>query len=95
MQATGCVTSQLASFEERQLIQFLEAFDEIAVTRLLVGYVDRSVAVDARAGLFDHLLAFGEGLVVEHVRMPALLAKVFGKRVTRPHRLQARIFFDL
>ena len=36
-----------------------------------------------------------KSLVVEHVSVTALLAKIFGKRVAGPHRLQARIFFDL
>ena len=52
-----------------------------------VGYVDRRVALNARAGLLDHLLAFGEDLVVEHVSVAALLAKIFGKRVSGPHHL--------
>ena len=76
-------------------MNLLEAFDEIAVARLLVGHVDRSVALNARAGLLDHLLALGEGLVVEHVSVAALLAKILGKRVTGPHHLQTRVFFDL
>ncbi len=53
------------------------------------------MALKARARLFGHLLALGEDLIVEHVRVAALLAKILGKRVAGPHRLQARIFFDL
>ena len=86
---------QLARFEERHLIKLLEACDEIAVARLLVGDVDRRVALNAGAGLFDHLLALGVRLVVEHVSVAALLAKIFGKRVSGPHHLQTRIFLDL
>ena len=86
---------ELARFEVRHLIQFLEAFDEVAVPRFLVGHIDRRVALNARAGLFGHLLALGEDLIVEHIRVAALLAKIFGKRVSRPHHLQARIFLDL
>ncbi len=41
------------------------------------------------------LLPLGEGLVVQHVGMPAPLAIVRGKRISRPHRLQPRIFLQL
>ena len=86
---------QLARFGVRHLVHLLEALDEIAVPRFLIGYIDRSVALNAGAGLFGDLLALGEHLVVEHVGVAALLAKIFGKRVAGPHRLQARIFLDL
>ena len=46
-------------------------------------------------GCFSHLLALGKGLIVEHVGVAALFAKILGKRVAGPHRLQARIFFEL
>ena len=86
---------QLTRFEERHLIKFLEAFDEVAVPRLFVGYVDRTMALNASARLLDHLYALGVRLVVEHVSMAALLAKIFGKRVSGPHDLQPRVFLDL
>jgi hypothetical protein len=53
------------------------------------------VALNARAGLFNHLLAFGKGLIVKHIGVAALLAKIFGKRVSCPHHLQARVFLNL
>ena len=86
---------QLARFEVGHLIHLLEAFDEVAVPRFPVGYIERSVALKAGAGLFGDLLALGENLVVEHVRVAALFAKIFRERVAGPHRLQARVFFDL
>ncbi len=86
---------QLARLSERHLIEFLEARDEVAVAGLLVGYVDRPVALNARTGLFDHLLPLGESLIVEHVSMPALFAKILGKGVAGPHHLQTRVFLDL
>ena len=86
---------QLARFGERHLIHLLEAFDEVAVARFLIGHIERSVALKACAGLFGDLLALGEGLVVEHVGVAALLAKIFRKRVPGPHHLQTRVFFDL
>ena len=86
---------QLARFEIRHLIHLLETLDEVAVPRFPIGHIERCVALKARAGLFGHLLALGEDLVVEHVSVTALLAKIFGKRVAGPHRLQTRIFFDL
>ena len=46
-------------------------------------------------GCLDHLLALGESLIVEHVSVAALLAKIFGKRVAGPHHLQTRVFFNL
>ena len=45
-------------------------------------------------GCWDHLLAFGEDLVVEHVSVAALLAKIFGKGVSGPHHLQTRVFLN-
>ena len=86
---------QLARFGVRHLIHLLETFDEVAVSSFLVGYIERCVALKARAGLFGHLLAFGEDLIVEHVSVAALFAKIFGKRIAGPHRLQARIFLNL
>ena len=85
---------QLARFEVRHLVHLLKALDEIAIASLLVRHVDRGVAMHARAGLLGRLLAFGEGLVVEHVGVTALLAKIFGERVSGPHRLQPRVLFD-
>jgi hypothetical protein len=53
------------------------------------------MALNTGPGLFGHLLAFGEDLVVEHISVATLFAKIFGKRVSGPHDLQARVFFDL
>jgi hypothetical protein len=85
---------QFTRFDVRQLIHLLEAFNEVPVPRFLVRDVDRGVALDAGARLFGDLLALGEGLVVEHVGVATLFAKIFGKRVSGPHDLQTWIFFD-
>ena len=84
----------LARLGIRHLVVVLEALDQVAVPGLLVGHVDRRVTVDAGARLLEVLHALGEGLVLEHVRVTALLAEIRGKRVARPHRLQPGIFFQ-
>ena len=84
----------LARLGIRHLVVVLEALDQVAVPGLLVGHVDRRVTVDAGARLLEVLHALGEGLVLEHVRVTALLAEIRGERVARPHRLQPRIFFQ-
>ena len=72
----------------------LEALDQVAVSGLLVRHVDRRVTVDAGARLLEVLHALGVGLVLEHVRVTALLTEIGGERVARPHRLQPGIFFE-
>jgi hypothetical protein len=52
------------------------------------------VTVDARAGLSDYILAFGECLIVKHVRVTPFLAKIDGKRIPVPHRLQTRVLLE-
>ena len=84
----------LARLGIRHLVVVLEALDQVAVPCLLVGHVDRSVAVDAGARLLEVLHALGKGLILEHVGMPAFLAEIRGKRVARPHRLQPWIFLQ-
>ena len=84
----------LARLGIRHLVVVLEALDQVAVPGLLVGHVDRRVAVDAGARLLEVLHALGEGLVLEHVGVAALLAEIRGERVARPHRLQPRIFLE-
>ncbi len=78
----------------RHLVDALEAADEIAVTRLLVDGVHGRVAVQAGAGLLHDVLPLGEDLVDEHVRVPALLAKILGERVARPELAQPRVFHE-
>ena len=85
---------ELPRLGKRHLVELLETFDQVAVAGLLVGHVDRRVAVQAGARLLRRLLALGVGLVVEHEGVPALFAEIFREGVARPHRLQARIFFD-
>ena len=92
MQATGCVTSLRASAYGIWFI-FSKPLIRSPLPGLLVRHVDRGVAVDAGARLLGDLLALGEGLVVEHVGVAALLAEILGERVAGPHRLQARVFF--
>jgi len=62
----------------------LEARDEVALAELPVWHVDRGVAVGAGSRLLGHLLALGEGLVVEHVGVAALLAEIDREGVARP-----------
>jgi hypothetical protein len=52
------------------------------------------MTVDARARLLRGVLAFGEGLVFEHVGMPTLCAEVHREGIARPDRLQAGIFLQ-
>ena len=85
------MADQLARLGVGHRVDRLESLDEVATAGLHVGAVDRGVAVEARARLLRHVLAFGEGLVLEHVGVPALLAEVDRKRVARPHRPEARI----
>ena len=85
---------QLAGLGVRHLVHALEAFDEVAAAKLLVRKIDRAVAVHACAGLLGDLLALGERLVVEHVGVAALLAKVGRERVAGPHGFQARVLFE-
>ena len=40
------------------------------------------------------LLALGVGLIVEHIRMAALLAEIFGESIPGPHHLQPGVFFN-
>ena len=75
-------------------VDLLEAFDQVAVARLLVGEVDRRVAVKARARLLD-LLSLGEELVFEHVGMAPLFAEISREGVAGPQRLEPRILLDL
>ena len=84
----------LARLGVRHLVVVLEALDQVAVPRLLVGHVHRRVTVNAGAGLLEVLHALGEGLVLEHVGVAALLAEVGGEGVARPHRLQPGVFFE-
>ena len=75
-------------------VHLLEAFDEVAVAGLLVGEIDRGVAIHAGAGLLHHHLALGEGLILEHVGVAAVLAEVGGEGIALPHRLEADVVFD-
>ncbi len=84
----------LARLDIRHLVVVLEALDQVAVPGLLVGHVDRRVTVDAGARLLEVLHALGEGLILEHVCVTALLAEIRGKRIARPHRLQPGILFE-
>ncbi|MNS78651.1 hypothetical protein D3C72_1122740 [compost metagenome] len=76
------------------LVDDLEALDQVAVAGLLVGHVDRGVAMQTGAGLLGGVLALGEDLVFEHVGVAALLAEVLREGVARPHDLEARILFQ-
>jgi hypothetical protein len=67
----------------------------IAAAEALHGHVGRGVAVDAGAGLFGGLLALGEGLILEHVAVAALLAEVDREGVAGPQGLEARVLLQL
>ena len=69
----------------------IKAGDEIAVAGFLVGHVDGSMTLNARARLLDHLLALSESLVVKHIGVAAFFAEVRGERIPRPHGDQPRI----
>ena len=93
MQDTGC-SHELARLDVRHLVHLLEALDQIAVAGALVRHVHRAVAVQARARLLGDLLPLGERLVVEHVRVAALLAEVLREGVAGPHRPQPRVLLE-
>ena len=76
-------------------VDLLEALDDVAVARLLVGEIGRGMAVQAGAGLLHHLLAQRVLLVLEHVGVAALLAEIRGERIALPHGLEADVLVDL
>ena len=85
---------ELARLGVRHLVHRLEALDRDRRRRASCRHVDRRMAVHARAGLLRDVLPLGEGLVVEHVGVAALLAEVRRERVARPHGLQPRVFLE-
>ena len=89
------VVDELARLHVRHRVHLAEAGLEVAVPELLVRDVDRAVALHARPRLLHDRLALREGLILEHVRVAALLAEVDAERVARPHRLEPRILLDL
>ena len=52
------------------------------------------MAVQTRPGLLELLHPLREGLILEHVGVTALLAKVDGERVAGPERLEPRVFLE-
>ena len=76
------------------LIHDLEPLDEIAAAEFLVWHVHGCVAVHAGSRLLNHGLPPRERLVVEHEGMSALFPKVRRKRISGPHRLQARVLLE-
>ncbi len=83
-----------SSFLVPYLVHRLEALDQVAAAQLLVRHVHRGMTVHAGAGLLHDVLPLGERLVLEHVGMAALFAKVDRERIPGPHRLQPRILFE-
>ena len=86
------MSDEFASFGESHLVHFVEACHEVAIAEIAVRNIDRGMTVKAGAGLLSGDLAFGVGLVGEHVGVAALFAKITRECVTRPHGFQARIF---
>src|SRR5688572_13702589 len=78
----------------RQRIQCFKAFDQIAVTCTLVSDVHAAMTMQARARLWRGLLPLGENLVVEHICVTALLAKILRESVTGPELDEARILLE-
>ena len=85
---------ELARLLVRHLVHRLEALHQVAAAELLVRHVDRRMTVHARARLLHDGLPLGERLIVQHVRVAALLAEILRERVSRPHRLQPRILLE-
>ena len=52
------------------------------------------MTVDTGARLLGDLLPLGERLVVQHVGVAALLAKILRERIASPHGLEPRILFE-
>src|SRR5688500_18688458 len=75
-------------------IDGLEPSSEIAVAETQIGGVHRRVAVQAGSGLLRELLALGELLVRQHVRMTALLAKILAEGIACPEFAEARVLFE-
>ena len=75
---------EFARFGERHLIEFLEAFHQVAVAEFLVRDYDRGVAIEAGAGLLRRLLALGVSLVVEHDRRARVPRENLSRKRNRP-----------
>ena len=85
---------QLPGFGKWHLTHALEAFDQVALAELFVHCIDGRMAVQAGAGLLDDRLAFGEGLIREHVGMPSIFTKILRKGIPSPHGLQTHVLFE-
>ena len=94
MQATGWV-DELARLGVGHLVHRLEALDRGRRRRAscTARRPTRGSGCRCRAAWLT-LLALGEGLVVEHVGVAALLAEVRGEGVAGPHRLEARVLLE-
>src|SRR5678815_202180 len=88
------MSHKLTRLEIRRLVQCLESFENVSTAKLLVCDINRSMTVDARAGLLRYLLSLGECLIVKHVCMATLFTEVFRKRVAGPHHFQPWVFFE-
>src|SRR5262245_39238129 len=67
--------NKLARFRKRHLIEFFEAFHQVAITCLRVRHYNRSVAMQTGARLLCHLLTLRVSLVVEHECVSAFFAE--------------------
>jgi hypothetical protein len=70
------VRHELARLHVRRPVHQVEPLHQIAAAKLPVRHPDGRVALHAGAGLLHDLLAFGEGLIVQHVGVAPLLAEV-------------------
>ena len=88
------MVDESARLEVGHPVHGLEPAEEIAFAEAFVGQIDRCVAVQAGARLLRHVLALGVHLVVEHVGVAALLAKVDGKGIAGPDGLEPRVLLE-
>ena len=77
--------------EVRHGIESLESLDQVAAARAQVRHVHRGVAMQASPRLLRDLLSFGELLVLQHVGMTTLLAKILRECVASPELTKTRI----
>jgi hypothetical protein len=71
----------------------LEALYQVAVAEFQVGRDNRGVAVDAHRRRRE-FLPLGEGLIIKHLSVPAALAIVSRKRISRPDDFQKWILLE-
>ena len=71
-----------------QRVELLVAGVRIPVARFFPRYVSGCVAIDTGARLLDHLHAFGEHLVLEHVGVAAFFSVIDRECIAGPHAFE-------